>query len=202
MSSLGSFLHAYGLLAIALGTFFEGEMILVLAGLAAHRGYLSLPAVIAAGFVGTFAGDQLYFHLGRWRGQIFLAKRPAWGTRVARAQGFLERYHVAFILGFRFLYGLRTVSPFAIGMSEVRLHRYLIFNALGGLIWSVVVALLGYSLGQGAEALLGRVKEVEVWLFLGVAVVGLIGWLGYFVHGRRSGAGGSRGDGGGGDELL
>jgi membrane protein DedA with SNARE-associated domain len=185
MTWLESFLHSYGILAIVLGTFFEGETILLLAGLAAHRGYLPVASVIAAGFVGSVVGDQLYFHLGRWRGAPFLAKRPAWVAQVARAQRFLERHHVAFILGFRFLYGLRTVSPFAIGMSGVPLHRFLILNGLGGLVWSVAVTLLGYSVGQGAEALLGRVKEVEAWLFLGVAVVGSIAWLAYFVRTRR-----------------
>jgi membrane protein DedA with SNARE-associated domain len=185
MSWIESFLETYGTLAIVLGTFFEGETILVLAGLAAHRGYLSLPAVVGAGFVGTFIGDQLYFHLGRRRGEAFLAKRPAWGARVSRAKRFLEGHHVAFILGFRFFYGLRTVSPFAIGMSDVGLRRYLLLNTLGGLIWSVAVALLGYSVGEGAEALLGRVKEIEAWLFLGVAVVGSAVWLGYFMQRRR-----------------
>ena len=187
MSPFESFLTAYGILAILLGTFLEGETILVLAGLAAHRGYLPMPSVIAAGFVGTFVGDQFYFYLGRRHAGAFLAKRPALGDRIARAQRFLERHHVAFILGFRFLYGLRTVSPFAIGMSDVPLHRYLILNALGGLVWSVAVALLGYSLGQGAEALLGRLKEIEAWLFLGVAVMGSIVWLAYFVRRRRPG---------------
>jgi len=185
MSLLESFLETYGLLAIFLGTFLEGETILVLAGLAAHRGYIPLPSVIAAGFAGTFFGDQLYFYLGRRHAGAFLAKRPAWKDRIARARRVLERHDVAFIFGFRFLYGLRTVSPFAIGMSDVPLRRYLILNLLGGLGWSLVVALLGYSVGHGAEALLGRVKEVEAWLFLGVAVAGAIVWLGYFVQRRR-----------------
>ena len=185
MSSVESFLATYGLLAIALGTFFEGEMILVLAGLAAHRGYLSLPSVIVAGFVGSVFGDQLYFHLGRRYGEAFVAKRPAWGASVSRAQRILERHHVAFILAFRFLYGLRTVSPFAIGMSKVPLPRYMILNVLGGLVWSAAVALLGYSVGRGAEVLLGRVKEIEAWLFLGVAAVGAIVWLVHFVHRRK-----------------
>lgn len=172
MSWIESFLHSYGLLAVVLGTFFEGETILVLAGLAVDRGYLSLPSVIACGFLGTFVGDQLYFQLGRRRGEAFLARRPAWASRAARARHFLNRHHAAFILGFRFFYGLRTVSPFVIGMSDVPLRRYLLLNALGGLGWSVAVTLLGYSLGQGAEALLGRVKEVEAWLFLSVATLG------------------------------
>jgi membrane protein DedA with SNARE-associated domain len=184
MSPLGSFLETFGYLAVVVGTFFEGETVLVLAGLASHRGYLSLPAVIAAGFVGTLAGDQLYFQLGRRRGEAFLARRPRLRARIGRARGFLERHHVAFILGFRFLYGLRTVSPFAIGMSDVPFARYLLLNAIGALIWAVTIALLGYSVGQSAEIVLGRAREIEAWLFAGIAATGAIVWLVYLVRTR------------------
>ncbi len=57
----------YGYWAVLVGTFLEGETILVLGGLSAHLGYLKLPWVIAAAFCGTLPGDQLYFFLGRRR---------------------------------------------------------------------------------------------------------------------------------------
>jgi membrane protein DedA with SNARE-associated domain len=187
MSPLGSFLESFGYLAVVVGTFFEGETVLVLAGLASHRGYLSLPGVIAAGFVGTLAGDQLYFQIGRRRGEAFLARRPRLNARLERARVFLERHDVAFILGFRFLYGLRTVSPFAIGMSDVPFRRYLLLNAAGALVWSVTIALLGYSVGQSAELLLGRAREFEGWLFAGIAATGALVWMVYLLRTRARG---------------
>jgi membrane protein DedA with SNARE-associated domain len=54
-----------GYAAVLVGTFLEGETVLVLAGIAAHRGYLDLPLVIGAAFLDTLFGDQLYFFLGR-----------------------------------------------------------------------------------------------------------------------------------------
>jgi membrane protein DedA with SNARE-associated domain len=51
----------FGYPAILVGTFLEGETILVIAGMAAHRGYLDLPVVIGAAFIGTLFGDQLFF---------------------------------------------------------------------------------------------------------------------------------------------
>ena len=64
----------FGYMAILIGTFLEGETILVLGGFLAHRGYLHLPWVIASAFAGTFAGDQLYFYLGRFKGMKGLKK--------------------------------------------------------------------------------------------------------------------------------
>ena len=51
-------------MAVILGTFLEGETILVLAGLAAHQGYLSLSGIILAAFAGSLCGDQLFFFWG------------------------------------------------------------------------------------------------------------------------------------------
>ena len=162
MTSFETFLSTYGLIVVVVGTFFEGETVLVLAGLAAHRGYLPLPAVVGAGFVGTILGDQLYFLIGRWRGEAVL-----------------------FILGFRVLYGLRTISPFAVGTSNVRFRRFLALDALTAILWSAGIALLGYSVGKGAETLLGEVRRFELWLFAGLAAAGILLWLAHHVHRRR-----------------
>jgi len=177
-------LQDYGLLAIVLGTFFEGEATLVLAGVAANRGYLSVGLVIVAGFVGTVMGDQLYFHLGRTRGADILVSRPQWAPRLERVKRFLARYDMAFILGFRFLYGLRVLSPFAIGMSGIPARRFLVLNGIGALLWSVGITLLGYGLGQGAEALLGRAKEVELKLFMAIVLVATACWVTSLVRRR------------------
>ncbi len=67
---LQSIIEHYGYAAILIGTFLEGETILVLAGLAAHQGYLVLSWVISAAFLGSLCGDQLFFIWGastvRW----------------------------------------------------------------------------------------------------------------------------------------
>jgi membrane protein DedA with SNARE-associated domain len=185
LTSLESIIQSYGLLAVFVGTILEGETILVLAGLAAHRGYLPMPSVIVAGFLGSFVGDQLFFLLGRWRGDAILARRPGWAASVARARSFLGRYDAAFILSFRFLYGLRTVSPFVIGMSGVGAPRFLLFNAIGAAIWAVGISYLGYAVGHGAELMLDRTKEIEGWLFAGVSLAGATVWLFYFLRRRR-----------------
>ena len=75
---LQGIIENYGYVAILIGTFLEGETILVLAGLAAHQGYLVLIWVILAAFSGSLCGDQLFFYLGRKHSQVVLSRRPAW----------------------------------------------------------------------------------------------------------------------------
>lgn len=166
----------YGYAAVLLGTFLEGETVLVIAGFAAHRGYLALPWVMIWAFTGTFFGDQLYFVLGRRYGAVLLGRHPRWQRRVERVRTLLSRYHVPFILSFRFLYGLRTVSPFAIGLSSVSWSRYFLLDAAGAVLWVVTFATVGYGLGEAAQSLLGDLKHYELGIFVAIAMLGAVVW--------------------------
>ncbi len=112
-------IETYGYWAVLVGTFLEGETILVLAGFAAHQSYLQLPALILAACCGSLCGDQLLFYLGRRHSAFVLRRRPAWKQRIERVKRKLIRYRNLFLVSFRFLYGLRIVTPFMVGMSSV-----------------------------------------------------------------------------------
>lgn len=174
--SLEELIAGYGYAAIAVGTFLEGETILVLGGLAAHRGYLKFPWVVASAVLGTLTGDQIFFHIGRTRGRSLMDRRPGWKAKSERVFSLMNRHQVLLILGFRFLYGLRTVTPFVLGASGIPRLRFTILNAAGALVWAVAVGVMGYFLGHALEVIIGDVKRYEMWLFAGVAAVGGIAW--------------------------
>lgn len=184
--SLASLLARYGYLAILVGTFLEGETILVLGGFAAHRGYLRLEGVLAAAFAGSLLGDQLYFLLGRWRGAAFLARRPHWQGRVGRVRALVHRHQKALILGFRFVYGIRTITPFVLGTSGISGLRFLWMNALGAAAWALAIGLAGYTMGSAIERVLGDVRRYERWTFLAIGLVGALAWSLYWLRLRRS----------------
>ncbi len=174
--SVEALIATYGYAAILVGTFLEGEVILVLAGFAAHQGYLELPWVVIAAFAGTLIGDQLYFHLGRLRGRAFLDRRPGWQSRAERAFELLRKQEVLLILGFRFMYGMRIVTPFVLGVSGVSVTKFLVLNVISAFLWAGTVASLGYLFGQSVEGLLGNVERYELWIFAGLAAAGGVLW--------------------------
>ncbi|MFH1488793.1 MAG: DedA family protein [Pseudomonadota bacterium] len=184
--TLESLMDTYGYLAILVGTFLEGETILVLGAIAAYGGYLSLPLVMLAAFIGSLCGDQLFFFLGRRHGQKFLARRHTWKSRVERAQKLLARYQTPLILVFRFLYGLRTVAPFAIGMSSVPSIRFILLNAVGAMGWAVAVGGGGYLFGSALEIVLSEFKHYEIEVLGAVAFTGGILWAYYFYRRRKN----------------
>ncbi|SPD76386.1 DedA family protein [uncultured Desulfobacterium sp.] len=183
--SIEQLIDTYGYLAVLIGTFLEGETVLVFAGFAAHRGYLHLDGVIISAFFGSLCGDQLFFFLGRWHSQKLMKKHPSWHVQVDRIQAMMERFRSPFILVFRFLYGLRTIAPFAIGMSSVPISKFILLNAIGAIGWACAVGAGGYFLGNVLETIIGDIKEYETHVFLGIAIIGLIVWILYFFSKKR-----------------
>ena len=180
---LESLLMTYGYPALIIGTFLEGETILILGGVAAKLGYLSLAGVIACGFTGTLLGDQLYFLLGRYKGKSFLNRRPVRKMQAQRVFEKLERHPDLFIIGFRFVYGLRTVTPFAIGVTNISYLRFTLLNIIGAGIWAVAIGLIGFFFGHAVDSLLGDIRHYEIELLAGIIFISMLIWL--ISHYRR-----------------
>jgi membrane protein DedA with SNARE-associated domain len=149
-------IREYGYLAIVANTFIEGETIQIIAGWFAHEGLLDLRLVILAGFSGTVAGDQLYFWLGRRWGEPLMRRFPKLAARCQPAFKLLRRFDNMFILGFRFVYGVRNVAPFACGAAGISVLRFTILNVIAALIWATAFACAGFFFGK---AIAGIVAE-------------------------------------------
>jgi membrane protein DedA with SNARE-associated domain len=168
--------ETYGALGVFIGTFFEGEAIVVLAAFAAHQGYLPLWQVVLAAFAGACLGDQFYFYLGRYHGRDLLARRPAWENRVQKATHLVERFHVWIIPAIRFFYGLRTVLCLAIGMSRVSGWTFAILNTAGVAVWALLTSLGGYYLGRVMQIILADAKKYELATAAVIAAAGVAVW--------------------------
>lgn len=170
-------IQQYGYIAVFLGTFLEGETVLVLGGFAAHRGFLDIWFVILTAFLGSLAGDQTWFFIGRHKGMPFIERRPSWKGRSERVLDLLHRYHAPLLIGFRFLYGLRNPIPFVVGASGFSPWRFLVFNAIGAAIWAVAIGFAGYAFGEAMRVFLDDVKRYERWGLAAIAVGGATLWL-------------------------
>ena len=175
--SLEAIITQFGYPALVLGLLFEGETVLVLGAFMAHRGYLDLPLVIAIGFLTTFASDQFFFWLGRTKGKQFLESRPAWKPNVERARHLLHRNTTLLFLGFRFMYGLRTIMPFVFGLSKFDPRQFAILNLIGAFLWALIFGIAGFAFGQVLEIILVDVDKYELWIALGIIFIGAGAWL-------------------------
>jgi membrane protein DedA with SNARE-associated domain len=167
---LYTLIETYGYLIVFLGAVFEGEIIVLLAGFVAHEGVLFLPAVLVVGFVGAVVGDATWFLLGKHKADVLLAKFP-WLAKVLAHP--MLRVHAnprTLACTVRFMYGLRSVIPFSLGMSGLSTKTFLLWNSLGALIWVVAVTVLGYLFGDVAQEIVGTIKQYELRIIVGTVL--------------------------------
>jgi len=164
----------YGYVAILLGTLLEGESILIIAGYMAHRGYLALPGVILAAFIGSLTIDQSLFFLTRLKGFDALRKFKRAQEGLEHVDRLVARYPRVLLVGFRFLYGLRTVTPLALGLTSVKASRFVMYNAVGALLWATTISTGGYIFGRAIEAFFARAKHYEAWVIAAIAVASVV----------------------------
>lgn len=173
--TLAQLVSDYGYAALALGCLLEGETVVLLAGLAAHRGLLAWPQVVLIATLFSFLGDQLWFQVGRRFGTRLIDRFPALAQRRPWLEKRLFAHPDALVLGLRFLIGLRTVGPILMGTGFVPPRRFVWLNLLGALLWVCTFVAAGYFFGELAERLLPDLKVAEEALFVTL----LLGGLGY-----------------------
>lgn len=184
--SLEQLISDYGYLAILVGTFLEGETIVILAGVAAQLGYLELPWVIATALAGSFTGDQFYYYLGRRWGPKIIARRRSWQQAAQKVYAQLHRHQYWLILTFRFYYGLRNVTPFAVGAAYIPRGRFFVLNLIGAVVWAICFAVAGYLFGKAMERFLDEYQRYSLYLLAGLAVAGMTLWLANLLRARRA----------------
>src|SRR5437867_11809381 len=101
-------LHNFGYYAVFIGTFLEGETILVMAGFFAERGYLEIVAVMLVAAAGAYVGHVLWFWRGRTQGVRLLERFPKMKKHFGNGIRLLERYGAAAIYMTHWLYALRV----------------------------------------------------------------------------------------------
>ena len=128
------------------------ETAMIVCGIQAARGQLSLEAVIAVGAAGAFVGDNTSYALGRYFGppvvdRFFRGERAK--ARLDWARGYLKERGTYILVVARFIPGGRTATTFTSGLVHVRwLMRFVPYIFVAAILWAVYGALLGYLGGR------------------------------------------------------
>lgn len=175
----------YGLFVIFAGACLEGDLTLVLAGVSAHLGLVSLAPAVLTGTVGCLAGDLIWFGIGRWRSDVIQRSRVyrAVGPSVERLAARIGSWQ---LIVARLMYGTRMATMLFWGVYGLSPGRFIAVDLIGCFAWAALLGALGYGASSGVEVLIGRVRRAQIWL-LGAAVVLLGGVVlaNYLVRRRR-----------------
>ncbi|MER6105704.1 DedA family protein [Streptomyces sp. NPDC001832] len=153
--------------ALFIGFVLPGETAVVLGGVLASQGQVSVYWLAVAAVAAAIVGDSVGYEVGRHFGPAILRVRPLRRHQdsISRAQDLIRRRGpVAVFLG-RFIAFFRAMMPALAGVSRMHYRTFLLFNALGGLVWGVGFTLLGYFAGTAyaqVEHAVGRALAIVV----------------------------------------
>ena len=169
-------LHQYGYLLIFVITLFEGETVLIIAGILAHRGILNLEFSILSAFLGSTIGDQLFFHFAKHEGYEFVKKLKYVASVLPKAEKLVSKRGPYVVLFARYIYGLRTALIVMCGLAKMPFVRFTSYNVASALIWAVSYGFLGYFFSEAIGSFAG-LKRVEVIITVAIAVAALVYWI-------------------------
>jgi len=175
----------FGLVAVeSMGIPVPGETAIILAGLAAGQGHLSIVLVIVVAASAAILGDNIGFEVGRRRGRRLLERAGRLEDKRRRGleigDAFFARHGPKAVFLGRWVTGLRFWAALLAGASGMRRGTFIFWNATGGIAWATSVALAAYFGGKAVEQV---IKKVGLYGGVLVVVVAL-GLL--FAHRRRS----------------
>ncbi|WP_458249373.1 DedA family protein [Streptomyces sp. MAI_2237] len=164
--------------ALFFGFVLPGETAVIVGGVLARQGVVDLVWLSVAVVVAAIVGDGVGYEIGRRAGPRLLGSRALRrkAERVEKSRDLLRRHGPAAVFIGRFIALFRSFVPAMAGASDMPYRRFLLYNALGGVIWGVGNAVLGYAAGaayQRAETLVGRSVALVAAV---LALVALIVW--------------------------
>lgn len=172
--NIPGFIQDYGLLALVVGTIFEGEGVVLVAGLAIRQGLLPPLAALFAALLGTVISDQFCFYTGRLMGAKVLQRFPGMRSRFESVRARVEGHQTAIIFSFQYFPGLSMIVPFTLGMTRLLALRFLVLDVLSAGLWSGTLLAAGYLFGISIQPLLEKFHEYSGWLLGGLACVILL----------------------------
>ena len=172
-----SFIQDYGYIALFLYSFGGGMLALAVAGVFAAGGSLDINIVIFVAIVSNTIGDGFLFYIARSNKQYANDMMKKHERKIQLAHRMMEKYGWGAIIFQKYIYGIKTLIPLVIGLTQYDSKKFMIFNFIGAIIWALVVGLSAYFLGDVVTNSLEEYKTYGI-----VILLSLLALLFYFIN--------------------
>ncbi|WP_209974645.1 DedA family protein [Paenibacillus eucommiae] len=162
MAFLQDMIVQYGYIAIffclALGIIglpIPDEILMTVVGYLASEGLLLFPVSVVVSFFGAMTGMLCSYALGRKFGKSLLWKYGKWirltAKRLEKNEIWFERYGPWVICMGYYIPGIRHLTCYMAGVSDMSLRKYLLFAGMGALCWCLIFISIGYFVGASVD---------------------------------------------------
>ncbi len=173
--------YDYGYTFLIIAALIEGEIFLLIAGSMAYHGYFQLPIVMLFSFVGAVIHDQSLYWVGYFGGEHILKRFPSLKKKSDKARKLMKKHNTALILGFRFVYGIRTITPIIVGISGVPQKKYALLTFPAAAVWAIVISCLGYYFAEMVEVIQAKFENGQKIIGIIILAVVILGLAIYFL---------------------
>ncbi|MBY8885991.1 DedA family protein [Streptomyces sp. PTM05] len=197
LSALTPLLNHWGYLAVGGVVFVEdfgvpvpGETVLIAASVYAGAGRLNVFGVALMALCAAVLGDNVGYAIGRFGGHRLVERYGRYvfltPERIARVESFFGRYGAGIVVVARFVEGLRQANGIIAGLARMPWPRFLVYNALGAVMWVGAWVALGDLTGKHIGTVYRTIQRYEGYVLLAVAVL-VVALVVRHVRGRRRG---------------
>lgn len=172
------FLLALGVFALPI----PDETLMILSGILMFKGHLPIHSTILSSYAGSMCGITLSYLFGRTAGSFIIHRYGRWfgltEEHLQKAHNWFERFGKwTLVIGY-FIPGIRHLTGFSAGTTELEYRQFALFAYTGALLWATVFLSIGYFLG---DYFLTAVSLVEIKTeYIIVTLAALI--IGYCIY--------------------
>lgn len=148
MEDMFSNLATYGYIALFLYSLGGGFVGLMAAGVLSYMGKMDLATSMAVAMVSNFLGDTLLFYLARYHKHDVLRYFHKHRRKLALSHVLMKKHGSWIIFMQKFVYGIKTLIPLAIGITKYDFTRFTVLNFLAAILWALVVGIGSYLAGK------------------------------------------------------
>lgn len=171
-----------------LGLVIPGDAVLLLGALYAGMGHLNILWVISLAFLGSVAGDNIGYVLGRGLGRPVLEKHGGFmrlKSRVVLVERYFEKYGGVTVFIARFVTFAGTLVAPVAGMSRMEYRKFLLYEVAGSFVWATGYGVLGYFFGRSEEIIQKVFGYVGNTLLVVFATIALVAYILHVLRRRR-----------------
>ncbi len=188
--SLDDLITHYGLIALFVGCFFEGETVAIAGGVMAHRHLLVLWQVVVVVVGAAFLADMTAFVVGRRFSDSALVRKVLARPAVARVMTQVEAHPRKLASLFRFIPGMRILGPIALAQSPLPAKVFALHAAVSAMIWGIISTVVGHAVAEVLVRVVGEEKHKILPIAAAILLVGIVAHLVWRRYGKRGRHGG------------
>ena len=129
-------------------TFLPGDSLIFAASTFAALKMLNIYILIITLIIAAVLGDSLNYSIGNNLGKKMLDNNYIKKEYVEKTEEFYNKYGYKMMIFAKFVPIVRSIAPFVAGIENMNFGRFISFNAFGGMLWVLIICLLGYFFGN------------------------------------------------------